>query len=78
MFPQYRRYKNQKSVFKIISENEFIEIQQVGKNFFMHTVKAENYPEKVYINDMLNCYEGRWEIITEDEYNHFTSSIKYT
>ena len=67
-FPQYRKYKNIETYFKIISEKEFVELSLFGNRFVKHLIKAKQYPEMLRIKDMLNCEEGIWEIIEENEY----------
>ena len=67
-FPQYRRYKNGLSYFKILSINEFEEIQVIGEKRVVNKVIAEQYPEKVFINDLLFKYEGFAEEISEEDY----------
>jgi hypothetical protein len=72
-FPQYRKYSNNKSYFKITSDSEFMEVQYVGSKKLIHEIKAIAYPEKLMIRDMLLCTEGRWIVIEESE---FLSTIK--
>ncbi len=67
-FPQYRKYKNIETYFKIISEKEFEEISSLGSNYVKHSIVAKQYPELLRIQDMLNCEENIWEIIEENEY----------
>ncbi|UKN02402.1 hypothetical protein K6119_02565 [Paracrocinitomix mangrovi] len=67
-FPQFRKYKGINTWFKIEAKNQFTEIKKVGNQFQIHEVIAEQYPEKLMIQDMLNCYEDRWEEISEEEY----------
>ena len=62
-FPQYRKYKNIETYFKIISEKEFEEISSLGSNYVKHSIVAKQYPEMLRIKDMLNCEGGTWEII---------------
>ena len=64
-FPQYRKYKNIETYFKIISEKEFIEISAMGSKFVKHEIIATQYPEMLRIQDMLNCENGTWKIIEE-------------
>ena len=52
-FPQYRKRFDDKSFYKVTSFTTFEEIQLVGKRFFMHSVHAKKYFEKLYIQDML-------------------------
>ena len=67
-FPQYRKYKNIETYFKIISEKEFEEISSLGNKYVKHSIVAKQYPELLRIQDMLNCEENIWEIIEENEY----------
>lgn len=67
-FPQYRRYKNGLSYFKILSLTEFEEIKVIGKKHMLQHVVAHQYPEKVFINDLLFKYEEFAEEIREDVY----------
>lgn len=66
-FPQYRRYSNGLSYFKILSLTEFEEIKMVGNKAVKSRVEAKQYPEKVFINDLL-FKEGFAEVIREDVY----------
>jgi hypothetical protein len=72
-FPQYRKYNNNKSFFKIISESEFIEVQLIGSKKIIHEIIASAYPEKLLIREMLQNAEGRWIVIEENE---FISALK--
>ena len=67
-FPQYRKYKNIETYFKIISENEFEEISSLGNKCIKHRIIARQYPEILRIQDMLNCEGGTWEVVMADEY----------
>lgn len=67
-FPQYRKYKNGLSYFKILSLTEFEEIKMVGNKAILHKVLAKQYPEMVFINDLLFKYEEFAEPIREDVY----------
>lgn len=53
-FPQYRMLSNGKVFYKITSMDEFIEIQFLGEKKMVFTMKAEQYPEKLRIMDMLD------------------------
>lgn len=67
-FPQYRRYLNGHSYFKILSATEFEEIKVVGTRRIKHHVIARQYPERVFINDLLYHYEKMAEVIGEKEF----------
>jgi hypothetical protein len=72
-FPEYRRYKNKQSYFKILSEEEFVEYKLIGKRMESHRFKAKILPDRNYINDMLYNYEPYWEVISEIEFQEFLS-----
>ena len=72
-FPQYRRYKNGLSYFKILSNTEFEEIQVIGEKRIVNRVVASQYPEKVFINDLLFKYKEFAEEIGEKEYLSITA-----
>ena len=70
-FPQYRKYKNAKSYFKINSAEEFEEYQlQFGK-IVKHKFKASILPDRNYISDMLYNYKAHWENIHQAEFELF-------
>lgn len=48
---------NGKVFYKIISMDEFVEIQFLGDKKMQYTVKAVQYPEKLKILDMLAFLE---------------------
>lgn len=70
-FPQYRKYKNGKSFFKILSNAHFEEYQlQFGK-IVKHAFKASILPDRNYIQDMLFSYREHWDKIQEDDFHAF-------
>ena len=71
-FPQYRKYKNIETYFKIISEKEFEELSLFGNKFVKHLILAKQYPEMLRIMEMLNCEAGIWEVIEAVSYTHLT------
>jgi hypothetical protein len=66
-FPVYRKYKNGKSYFKIISRNEFEEIQIVGEKRIINIIKANQLPEMNHVHDLVYD-ETIAEEILEKEY----------
>lgn len=66
-FPQYRKYPNNKSYFKVLSVDSFEEIQVVGKNYFLTKVKAKILPDRNLIADMIEA-AANWVEIEEVEY----------
>jgi hypothetical protein len=75
-FPQYRKYKNIETYFKIISEKEFVELSLFGNKFVKHSIEAKQYPEMLRIKDMLNCEEGTWEVLEEMVYLQKETQVK--
>ncbi|HXB39347.1 MAG TPA: hypothetical protein VNZ49_02325 [Bacteroidia bacterium] len=69
-FPQYRKYKNGLSYFKILSFTEFEEVRVIGKKRIVDKITAKQYPEKVFISDLLFNYEDFAEEIQETEYEN--------
>jgi hypothetical protein len=56
-FPQYRKLSNEKSFYRIDDDRTFFEIQVIGKTSFLLKIEANQYPEILRIQDMLNEME---------------------
>lgn len=67
-YPQYRKYKNNKSYFKIDSPEEFEEVQILTKTNKLYRFKASILPDRNYIYDLTFNYEDFAELITKEEY----------
>lgn len=76
-FPIYRRYKNEKSYFKILDEHTFIEYKVNINRLESHHFEAKILPERNYIQDMLYDYEPHWEVIDEATFKAFLESHKF-
>lgn len=70
-FPQYRKYKNGLSYFKITSKEYFEEYKLVGNKLEYYQIKAKILPDRNYIQDMLLNYESFWEKIGKQEFSAF-------
>lgn len=70
-FPQYRKYKNGKSYFKITSTEEFEEYQLQFGRIEKHYFKASILPDRNFIADMLVDYHDHWEKVDEEDLQHF-------
>jgi len=68
VFPQYRKLNNGKAYYKIVSENEFEELQIMGSKIIYHKFKVEQYPDLLRIKDMLELHEGLFELTSEDNW----------
>lgn len=75
-FPQYRKYSNNKSFFKIVSEREFIEHKVLGRYYEQIHIKAQQYPEMVLIQDLLQLQNEHILPSTEEEYEEVKSSYE--
>ena len=67
MYPEYRKLSNNKSFYKINSENSFEELQLIGTSVMRMTVNATKYPEIIRIKDMIDC-KPPFEMSTAEEF----------
>ena len=67
-FPVYRKYKNNRHYFKVISNNCFEEIQFIGDKQIINEIKATQLPEFNHIYDLVYNYRDLGDEITETEY----------
>jgi hypothetical protein len=73
LFPQFRKLSNEKAFYKIIDELNFEEIQLVGSKKLIYKTYAEQYPEILRIQDMLNCIDSLFIIISEKEWSELNN-----
>lgn len=67
-YPQYRKYLHGRTFFKIISAEEWEEIQIMGSKYSIHQFKVNIFPDRNFLNDLTFDYEKNWLAIEEDEY----------
>lgn len=68
-FPQFRALSNDKVFYKITDDKHFIEIQIIGSKAQIFETAAEQYPEMLKIQDMINLgFEG-YKVISEERFN---------
>lgn len=67
-FPQYRKLVNNRVFYKIIDDRNFEEIQLIGLKKQLYKIQATQYPEILKIQDMINCEEETYVIISEEEW----------
>jgi hypothetical protein len=65
-FPIYRKLSNEKSYYKIVSAESFIELQRIGSKTKKHTLIAKQYPEKLLIQEMISLSNGYLESKEEE------------
>ena len=75
-FPQYRKYKNYKSYFKILSDQEFYEIQLLGNKYSVYHIKVKILPDRNYLNDMLYNYKESWKLCNKKEIIFIENCLK--
>ncbi len=73
-FPVYRKYKNNKSYFKIMHPNLFEEIQIIGSKKVIKQIEAKLYPEVLFVQDLVLNFGDRAEEINEEEYHSVKSA----
>jgi len=67
-FPVYLKFENEKHFFKILSDSEFEEITVIGNKYDIFLFKAEIYPDKVRIQEMIKNENNYWVPIAVEEY----------
>ncbi|MCC6691504.1 MAG: hypothetical protein IT235_08235 [Bacteroidia bacterium] len=75
IFPQFRKYKNNKSYFKINSINSFEEIKQEVSGYILYKFTAAILPDRNFISDMLSSNSVHWQLITQQEYDEVKSKV---
>jgi hypothetical protein len=73
-FPVYRKYKNNKNYFKIMSPALFEEIRLIGSKKTIMRTEAKLLPEKIFVQDLLFNYQSMADEIGEEEYNSVLKS----
>jgi hypothetical protein len=73
-YPQFRKYSNNSSYFKIISLEYMEEKKALGSNFLFFEVEAKSYYEKYQIKDLLECAFEHIMFIKAEEYNSIASN----
>lgn len=67
-YPQYRKYKNNKSFFCILSEKEWEEIQLIGTKALLYRFEVKIMPDRNFLEDMTWEFHENWDKIEEEEY----------
>lgn len=67
-FPILRRTEDGKHLYRIEGMDRFFELQQIGRRWLLHEVKASAYPEKVRIMEMIDGDGGRYVPLLEVEW----------
>lgn len=67
-FPIYRKYENEKSYFKILSNSVFIELKAESNGFKKYEFEAKILPDRVLIHDIITNENNYWLSISKEEY----------
>lgn len=57
-FPIYRKYSNLHSYFIITSRKNWTEYKRMGKSYLKYEFTAQQYPEMLFIQDLIACIPG--------------------
>lgn len=68
IFPLFRKYPNDKSYFKILSDQEFIEYTLVGQYYSVNAIKASILPDRNYLMDLIENTDKNYLVISEEEF----------
>ncbi len=77
-YPQYRKYSNGKSYFKVYSENKFEEIQVIGSKVTLHTFEAKILPDRNYIYDLTYNYKEHWVECKQEEFESLKKAATHS
>ena len=67
-YPQYRKYSNNKSFFKILSPEKFEEVQVLGNKKTLYKFDAKILPDRNFIHDLTFDYKKNWLICDQSEF----------
>lgn len=68
-FPIYRKYPDNKSFFKITSAERFEEVKLTGTRAALHVFEAKIFPDRQFIQDMIDIQGGFWVESSKDEFD---------
>ena len=57
-FPQYAKHHSGQVWYRIDSESSFRELRVLGSKVMSNDVKADDYPTRVYIHDLLQSLKS--------------------
>ena len=72
----YRKYKNGKNFFKILNPEEFEELQLVGGKVIHKKNRAAQYPEMLFIQDLLINYQTMADEASPEEFDNLKKLVK--
>lgn len=75
-YPQFRKYTDGNTFFKIENQNSFYELKRMGKYYSFNFIECKIYPERMFLNDLINQSFESIEIINEEEFQHYLKTWK--
>ena len=75
-FPIFRKYKNNMSYFKVLSEEAFEELKKEPGGFKLYSVQAKILPDRNFIHDMIFNFEQHWDEIDEAAFVRIQQTLK--
>ncbi|MGB0166687.1 MAG: hypothetical protein ACPF8V_07510 [Luteibaculum sp.] len=76
MEPVYRKYSNNHRFFKVIDSQTFHEFQVIGSRYQQYLIKADTYPERLFIQDLIACSFDGVEELSEAEFRQQLDELK--
>lgn len=67
-FPVYRHYADRLTWFRVDSPSSVYELKRMGIYFSMTHIEAKLYPERVFINDLIECAGEHIMTATAEEF----------
>ncbi|MFO0322972.1 MAG: hypothetical protein ACK504_11170 [Bacteroidota bacterium] len=74
-FPLFRKYFNNKNYFKILSENEFVEISLIGNKVLSKKHEAKIFPDKIFISDLIEALQHHVIKISKEEFSLMENQV---
>ncbi len=74
-WPQYRRMRDGRHVYRIESFDRFTELQRIGTRWVRHTVQVTMYPEMLRVRDMIAGGDGLYEPMTASEWTFLEDQV---
>lgn len=76
-FPIYRKTTDDRHFYRIEDVDRFTEVQVMGSRRFLYHVKAEKYPERLLVQEMIEGGNGRYLPVDKGEWmSQFASCVE--
>ena len=74
-FPQYRQSANGLNLYRVDSDVAFTELQFIGEKILAFEVRASTYPERLRIQDLLNCVNDSCSVIPAERFQEVLGQV---